>query len=307
MRAGHTYANVHSTKWPGGEIRAQINDRRQPGRLTSSDREGGRARSPSGRVAGLDARDDGEPERRRAGAVDHAVVERDRDRSRVRRTTTAPSRTTARGATRPMLRIATSGWFTIGVWKRPASLPALVTVNVEPRSSSACKRSRAGTLCELGDLRRELVDALLVRAPDDRDDQAVVGLHCDADVVAVEVDDRVAVEPRVELRKLGEALGAGLDDRRAGVAREGRPRRRTPRPRSPAAPRGARASCARRSAAARRAAARDVLLRRLPAHGPADVLLRDPAPGPVAATAREVDPELRRDAADDGRRLHAPS
>jgi hypothetical protein len=26
MRAGHTYANVHSTKWPGGEIRAQIDD-----------------------------------------------------------------------------------------------------------------------------------------------------------------------------------------------------------------------------------------------------------------------------------------
>jgi len=27
LRAGETYANVHSTKWPGGEIRAQINDR----------------------------------------------------------------------------------------------------------------------------------------------------------------------------------------------------------------------------------------------------------------------------------------
>jgi hypothetical protein len=27
MRAGHTYANVHSTKWPTGEIRAQIDDK----------------------------------------------------------------------------------------------------------------------------------------------------------------------------------------------------------------------------------------------------------------------------------------
>ena len=27
MRVGHTYANVHSTKWPGGEVRAQLNDK----------------------------------------------------------------------------------------------------------------------------------------------------------------------------------------------------------------------------------------------------------------------------------------
>jgi len=26
IRAGHTYANVHTTKWPGGEIRGQIQD-----------------------------------------------------------------------------------------------------------------------------------------------------------------------------------------------------------------------------------------------------------------------------------------
>jgi len=29
LRSGHGYANVHSTKWPGGEIRAQINDQNQ--------------------------------------------------------------------------------------------------------------------------------------------------------------------------------------------------------------------------------------------------------------------------------------
>ncbi len=27
MRAGHAYANVHTTKWPGGEIRAQVKKR----------------------------------------------------------------------------------------------------------------------------------------------------------------------------------------------------------------------------------------------------------------------------------------
>ena len=27
VRAGYTYANVHTSKWPGGEIRGQLNER----------------------------------------------------------------------------------------------------------------------------------------------------------------------------------------------------------------------------------------------------------------------------------------
>jgi hypothetical protein len=29
MRAGHSYVNIHTTRWPGGEIRGQINDEDQ--------------------------------------------------------------------------------------------------------------------------------------------------------------------------------------------------------------------------------------------------------------------------------------
>jgi hypothetical protein len=29
MQTGNAYANIHTTRWPGGEIRGQINDRDQ--------------------------------------------------------------------------------------------------------------------------------------------------------------------------------------------------------------------------------------------------------------------------------------
>ena len=55
--------------------------------------------------------------------------------------TTLPLRTTGRSAIRPTLRIATSGWFTTGVWNSPASFPALVIVNVEPLEFRGLQRS----------------------------------------------------------------------------------------------------------------------------------------------------------------------
>ena len=120
------------------------------------------------------------------------------------RTTTSPSRTTARGAMRPTLRIATSGWLTIGVWNSPASFPALETVKVEPRSSSAAivpvraasaSRSISAWISAI---------APVAAAADDRHDEALVRLHGDADVAAVEVDDVVALEAGVQLRELRE-------------------------------------------------------------------------------------------------------
>ena len=94
----------------------------------------------------------------------------------VGRATISPFLTTGRSATRPMLRIPTSGWLTIGVVSRPPSLPALVMVKVEPRSSSR------------------------VAVAHDRDDESLIRLDGDAEVVAVEIDDLVALEARVQLR-----------------------------------------------------------------------------------------------------------
>jgi hypothetical protein len=67
---------------------------------------------------------------------------------------------------------------------------------------------------------RELARArdLRVAAAHDRHDEALLRLHREAEVVAVEVDDRVAVEARVQLRDLLQRFRARLqhlrDERR---------------------------------------------------------------------------------------------
>ncbi len=52
IEAGHTYANVHSTKWPGGEIRAQIGSPRGP----DSDGEARELNGRRGRIPGVRSR-----------------------------------------------------------------------------------------------------------------------------------------------------------------------------------------------------------------------------------------------------------
>src|SRR5690349_23213158 len=60
------------------------------------------------------------------------------------------------------------------------------------------ERSVARTLREPFDILAKLVDRTRVAFPHDRNDKPLLGLHGDADVVAVEVHDRVAVETRSE-------------------------------------------------------------------------------------------------------------
>ena len=107
-----------------------------------------------------------------------------------------------------MLRIATSGWLTIGVWKRPANFPALVTVKVEPRSSSGFRvPARAPSASRR--ISASISSTVLLSAPRTTGTtRPCVRLNGDADVVAVEVDDRIAVEPRVQLAETRPATSA---------------------------------------------------------------------------------------------------
>ena len=105
--------------------------------------------------------------------------------------------------------MATSGWLMSGVTNTPPSLPALVTVKVEPRSSSGASvpaRARVGEAPHVG---VELLQRARVAAAHDRHDQAVVGLHRDAEVVAVEQHDLVALEAGVQLGELAQRQRGG--------------------------------------------------------------------------------------------------
>ena len=68
-------------------------------------------------------------------------------------------------------------------------MPALVTVNVEPRSSVGRELPGPRRLGEAADVGVELLDRARVAAAHDRDDEALLGLDGDAEVVAVELDD----------------------------------------------------------------------------------------------------------------------
>ncbi len=151
-----------------------------------------------------------EAERRCDDAVDDTVVERDRDVPH------AADDDLAAADDRPLRDPVEAEDRDLGVvherrHEEPAELAGArdgerrVPELLRRERARACAPRRAGSTSA-----RDLLDREALAGADDRDDEAVVGLHGDADVDAVEEHDLVALEARVQL----------------GVTRRARPRRR---------------------------------------------------------------------------------
>ena len=249
----------------------------------------------------MHARDHGEAERRRTRAVDDAMVEGDREGSGAPHDdlTLADDRARcdpADAQDRDLRMVDDRGLEEAG---------ELAGARHRERRAAELlcrKRSRPRSLCERGDFGPELVDGLLVRVPDDRHHESVVGLHRNPEVIAVEVQDRVAVEAGVQLGELEERVRAGLDD--------GRKQRVEWNALEVALlhPRHGRHLAMRTghvlgdhttNTAERLASAVDT------GRGGADVVLDDAPSRPRAGDAGEIDAELLRDPANDRGGLHA--
>ena len=74
------------------------------------------------------------------------------------------------------------------------------------------ERPGTGPLGERVDVLPQLLDGTRVAAAHHGDEQALLGLHGDPEVVAVEVDDLVAFEPRVQLGKLAQRVRGRAKD-----------------------------------------------------------------------------------------------
>ncbi len=83
-------------------------------------------------------------------------------------------------------------------------MPALVTVKVEPRSSSAASLPSRALAASSSTSARSSSTLRVSQPRTTGHDEPLLGLHGDAEVVAVEVDDLVALEPRVQLGELAQ-------------------------------------------------------------------------------------------------------
>src|SRR5882757_4154179 len=93
--------------------------------------------------------------------------------------------TTGRLTTAPVPRMPTCGWLMIGVSVRAPREPMLVMVNVR------LDLVGAGALGQVGDAPGQAGQVQVAGVVQHRDDQALVGVHRDADVLGVVVGNRL--------------------------------------------------------------------------------------------------------------------
>jgi hypothetical protein len=127
-----------------------------------------------------------------------------------------PSRTIGRATMRLMPTMATSGWLMTGVDTMPPSLPRLVTVSVEPDSSSRVALPARALAARLRDGLGAVPQVQRLRLPQHRHHQAAVGLRGHAQVHRVKQRQHagLVVEAAVDLRKVGHRAHDGADGQR---------------------------------------------------------------------------------------------
>src|SRR5215218_6731334 len=256
--------------------------------------------------AALEPRDNGEPELGRALPVDHAVVEGDRDvpHPADHDLALAHDRTLAdpMHAEDPHLRRIDQ--------RRHQDPGELARARDREGAAAELLRLQAALARRLGETRHlslELLERGRIAVAHDRNDQPVVGRDRDADVVAVEVDQLVAVDARVE-------LGVFLERQRRRAQREGdEPPQVDVSEITLVDPRDRRdvAVCTRHVLGHQAADAADPLpplargRRSEPRRRPADVVLGHSPLWPATGDRGEVDAELLGEAPDERRRAHA--
>src|SRR5581483_9727194 len=149
---------------------------------------------------GFQPGDHGERELGGARAVDHTVVERDADVADRARDDLAVADDRPLGDAMD----AEDGDLGMVDERRDEHAAELAGARDGERRAaqlSRHERARAGAFGEPVDIGPQLLDGARVAGPDDRHDEPPVGLDGDAEVVALEVDDLVALEARVQLRE----------------------------------------------------------------------------------------------------------
>ena len=100
----------------------------------------------------------------------------------------------------PMPRIADCGWLMIGVPNCSPKMPGVGKREGAARDLIGLQLLAARALGHIGDGARDAEEVLLLRLLDDRNDQAPVERHRDADVDVLVVADGVAFHRRVDDR-----------------------------------------------------------------------------------------------------------